>query len=86
MSIVPAFIVSPQTVLHTPKTRLYPIVQFWQLEVETGQDIQYGSIQGTTSQRLVVALYIYPIAHELQIRFSNYKSIICKIKYRIVLK
>jgi hypothetical protein len=64
---VPAFIVSPQTVLHTPKTRLYPIVQFWQLEVETGQDIQYGSIQGTTSQRLVVALYIYPIAHELQV-------------------
>ena len=64
---VPALMPSPQTVLHTPKTRLYPIVQFWQLEVETGQDIQYGSIHGTTLQRLVVVLYIYPIAHELQV-------------------
>jgi hypothetical protein len=35
--------------------------------VETGQDIHLGSIHGTISQRLVVVLIKYPIAHELQL-------------------
>ena len=63
----PARISSPQTVLHTPVIRLYPIVQFKHVEVETGQDIHLGSIHGTISQRLVVVLIKYPIAHELQL-------------------
>jgi hypothetical protein len=63
----PARISSPQTVLHTPVIRLYPIVQFKHVEVETGQDIQLGSTHGTISQRLVTELYIYPRAHTLQV-------------------
>lgn len=63
---VPTRMPSPQTELQVLDKSTKPRLQLVQVALETGQEAQLATIQGTTSQRKVVVFTIYPGTHSVQ--------------------